>query len=560
LSRLSLALAALLVSSAALAAPARLKLADLTIPGDPKFVALARDVADLVFAFDPSVAANAGLYEDAVRVPSFEPAALAAAGRRLDDDLAKLRALPWRTYPIDEQIDFRWIYANAETVRLQIDEQAFLHRPAAWLEPLANDLIALVTYRPEERARIKRVLALVPPMVAEMRSVAAQPTKRDVTTALELCKAIGDLARASKSPEGQRAAAALADYAVALAGLTPERDFAVIGPEHYAWRVKHVLMLPWDPAQLLALARATLADVDRQRAELAPRLPADAPATPEERKRAHALTRDGLLHLYDAISERNVRETARGGFVTLREVGPIRARETPDGMVPLTGDGGSMNSPPPFNAKNVGYWNVEHFHADWPEEKRLERVLYADHCVEGSCGSYSAHEGVPGHHLQLSIARLNPDPLRSILPDPVLVEGWALYAEELFWSHGGLGPTDKAREFMLRGFRARILRVIYDVQIETGVWDLQQGADFRDGAAPGKGNVNEEVRRAIQWPGQLVCYFAGKMQIVALREAVKKKLGDRFDERAFHDALLAEGAVPVALIRAKMLGEPIPDL
>lgn len=64
----------------------------------------------------------------------------------------------------------------------------------------------------------------------------------------------------------------------------------------------------------------------------------------------------------------------------------------------------------------------------------------------------------------------------------------------------------------------------------------------------------------MNWPTQLVCYQGGKSQIIALRDAVAAREGAAFDERRFHDAFLAEGSIPIALIRAKMLGKPVPDL
>jgi len=102
--------------------------------------------------------------------------------------------------------------------------------------------------------------------------------------------------------------------------------------------------------------------------------------------------------------------------------------------------------------------------------------------------------------------------------------------------------------------------VVYDVNIETGAWDLQRAADYQQNASAGKGHINEDVLRAVNWPTQLVCYFAGRTQIVALKEAYKKKMGAKYSDRAFNDALLAEGSVPIALIRAKLLGEKVPDL
>jgi hypothetical protein len=268
-----------------------------------------------------------------------------------------------------------------------------------------------------------------------------------------------------------------------------------------------------------------------------------------------------MLAMYDAI-EANLRAaTIAGDFVTIPpEVGPIHARETPDAMVPLTGDGGSMNPPPPYVADTVGYWNVEHFKASWDAKTRLDTVVAADGWKTNGMGPYAAHEGFPGHHLQLAIARLNPDPIRRVLVDGMQNEGWGLYAEEELWRHGGLGDSANAHSAVLRSYRARIARVVYDVNLETGAWTLQDAADFQQHKPAGQGTIGEDVQRAINWPTQLLDYFTGKQQILALRAEYQQKLGAAYTDRRFHDAFLAEGSIPVPLIRAKLLGTPVPGI
>jgi hypothetical protein len=544
------------------ATPAAPRLATLPIPGPAAFVAIARDVTDAIFAIDPSVAANAGLFDDAVRLPEYSPARVTALTARLDADLAALRALPWQSYAVDVQMDWRWIYACAETARRQLAvERLFEHRPAQWLEPLSNDLIAFVSYAPERPELQRRTLALVPAMLDDARRVATRVTKRDVDTAHKLCAALVAMAKATRSAEGDAAAAALARYDGDLAALAPTKEYEVIGAESYAWRYRHAMLLPWTPDALVTEAETTLASLNAEMKGLEPHLAPKPTPTEDQRARARALTRDALMALYDDVQSRLRAATIRSGWVSVPAyVGPVRARETPDAMVPLTGDGGSMNPPPTYVSSNVGYWNVEHFHESWTEAERVSTVLGAEGFLTNGMGPYAAHEGIPGHHLQLEVARTNPDPLRSILPDSVQNEGWALYAEGALFEHGGLGDAPDTRYRVLRSLRHRVMRVLFDANVERGAWDLQRAADFKHDAAPGKGEIDEDLLRAVQWPGQLVCYWAGAREILALRDEVKKKEGARFDERAFHDALLAEGSIPIALVRAKMLGEPMPAI
>lgn len=535
------------------------RIASIAIPGHPRFVAIAREVLLIQTEVAPDFASQSGLVDDALRMPSFAPARLAGLTRRLHAAMTGLRALPWRNWSVDAQIDVRWIYANAQRIDRELNvEQLYRHRPAAWLETFANNYIAILTYAPTRSDALAAINSGIPAVVTEMRELCV-PTQVDAQVALELIAGIESMLK-SRTLEGADAAlAALAAYRHTLQSTVHAQPFSVVGARNYAWRLKHASLLPWDPTALLALAERKLDLVDAQLATLVPKLPPQAALSPELKQTAAELTQSSLLALYDAIQTHNRAAIEAAGFVTIPAgVGPVRARVTPDAMLPLTGDGGSMNPPPPFLPDDTGWWNVEHFKPELSPAEREQRVRRAALFQVTSMGPYAVHEGVPGHHLQLAIARLNPDPLRSLFQDAVQNEGWALYAEQLMWEQGGLGASLEAQVNTLRSWRFRIRRVVYDVKIETGVWTLQQGADWKAQAEPGKALIDPDVKRAVNWPAQLICYFAGKEQILALKGDYRKKLGAAYSERRFHDELLALGSVPYVFARAKMLGEPVP--
>ena len=549
----SLALAA---GTAAAAEPPTI--ATLAIPGHARLAEIARDVLQVQAGIAPDFASQSGLIDDAMRVPSFAPAQVAAATRRLRADMAALRALPWRHWSVDEQIDVRWTYANAQRMDRELNvERLWRHRPGAWLEGLSNNLLSILTYAPTRTDALAAVTAGIPAVVAEMDAL-CKPTRQDAQITRGLVDGTIALLKANPTPGGAAAIAALEGYGSRLAAADGAREFAVIGAANYAWRLRHISLLPWSPAALRSLAQARLAQVDRQIATLTPRLPPAAPLSPELEQQAVDLDQAKLLALYDQIQVRNREAIEAAGFVTIPPgVGPIRARVTPDAMVPLTGDGGSMNPPPPYIEDHVGWWNVEHFDPAMPLAGREDDIRDGVLFRLTNMGPYAAHEGLPGHHLQLAIARLNPDPLRSLLQDPVQNEGWALYAEQEMWEQGGLGDSVEAQVNTLKGWRSRIRRVVYDVNIETGAWTLQQAAAWK-WKGRGEPKIDPDLLRSINWPAQLVCYFAGKEQILALKAAAKKKWGARYSERRFHDELLALGSVPYVFARAKMLGERVP--
>jgi uncharacterized protein (DUF885 family) len=551
-----------LLLGALLTTPPPPTLQTLAIPGDPAFVTVAKDVIEVRFVLDPSIAAGAGLFEDAARVPSFDPATVAAIVARLDADMSALKAMPRRGWSVDRQVDWRWVYAIAEDARLQLtEEKLFTHRPTSWLEPLANTYIALLTYAPERPDIRESLTRGIPGMVAEMRRVVVSPTARDVTTANGVATGILSMLASEPARAARNAAVAeLSSYMEELKAKKDLPDYAVIGCERYAERLRRALLSPWSPEQLLALAKSELARTDSTMAALKPRVSPTPPPTPEQLELAKGLDQQKLLALYDGITRADREFLDKSDLLTVPAgVGPIHTRPTPEAMIPLTGDGGSMHPPPPFGDSNVGWWNVEHLKADWSLEQRAQRIVVTQGQRRTGMGPYAVHEGVPGHHLQLSIARLHPTPLRNILLDNSLVEGWAMYAEEIFWRAGGLGNAPEAEYRTLGSWRGRIRRVFYDVNVECGTWTLQQAGDFKSQAEPGKGEVDEDILRAINWPAQLISYFAGKMQILELKAAYRAKLGPAYSERGFNDALLAEGSIPVALIRAKLLDEPVPE-
>ena len=118
-----------------------------------------------------------------------------------------------------------------------------------------------------------------------------------------------------------------------------------------------------------------------------------------------------------------------------------------------------------------------------------------------------------------------------------------------------MGETTDAEWYMLRSYRGRIRRIFYDVNAEMERWTLQEAAEWRAGQEGVE--VDRDVLRAIQWPTQLIGYYAGKRQILDLREEVRAQQGEAYSERAFHDALLAEGLIPLSLVREKLLGSPV---
>ncbi|WP_313341406.1 DUF885 family protein [Stenotrophomonas sp.] len=163
------------------------------------------------------------------------------------------------------------------------------------------------------------------------------------------------------------------------------------------------------------------------------------------------------------------------------------------------------------------------------------------------------HEGVPGHHLQISLAQTLPlPPFRQQAGYNAFIEGWALYAEQLAGEVGFF--KDPYSEYgHLAGELLRANRLVLDTGVHYKRWTRQQMVDFFHAhPSDDEPSIQAETDRYIVWPGQALGYKIGQLDILALRAKAEQALGDRFDIRAFHDAILGGGAMPLDLLDARI--------
>ncbi|MGA3081810.1 MAG: DUF885 domain-containing protein [Terracidiphilus sp.] len=166
------------------------------------------------------------------------------------------------------------------------------------------------------------------------------------------------------------------------------------------------------------------------------------------------------------------------------------------------------------------------------------------------------HEGIPGHHLQISIAQELQDvpAFRKYEDYTSYVEGWALYSERLGKDVGFYQDpySDYGR---LDADMWRAIRLVVDTGVHSQHWTRQQMVDyFHEHSSLDETTVQSEVDRYIAWPGQALAYKIGQMKILELRDRAKKALGDRFDLRAFHDEVLDAGALPLDVLSDRIDG------
>jgi uncharacterized protein (DUF885 family) len=201
--------------------------------------------------------------------------------------------------------------------------------------------------------------------------------------------------------------------------------------------------------------------------------------------------------------------------------------------------------------------NATHYQTGTPDGKRPGRVIVAvSNLAQRSLVNDEAiayHEGIPGHHMQLSVAQKLPElpKFRRHGGNSGYVEGWALYAEELGKEVGFYqDPVSDYGRLSSELFRA--VRLVVDTGIHAKGWTREQVVEFfRKSEAVDEATIQAETDRYIAWPAQALAYKLGQLKFRELRERARKELGSRFDIRSFHDEMLNGGVLPLDLLEAR---------
>jgi uncharacterized protein (DUF885 family) len=198
-----------------------------------------------------------------------------------------------------------------------------------------------------------------------------------------------------------------------------------------------------------------------------------------------------------------------------------------------------------------------HYQTGTPDGSRPGRVVVATSdfaqrsLVNDEAIAY--HEGIPGHHMQLSVAQqmTGLPKFRQHSSNSGYIEGWALYAEQL-GKEVGFYQDPVSDWGRLSSERFRAVRLVVDTGIHSKGWTREQVVDFfRKSGVVSEPEIQSETDRYIAWPAQALSYKLGQLKFVELRERARKDLGAKFDIRTFHDEMLSGGVLPLDLLDAR---------
>jgi uncharacterized protein (DUF885 family) len=295
--------------------------------------------------------------------------------------------------------------------------------------------------------------------------------------------------------------------------------------------------------QQLADAKAARAAVAR---EIDPE--ADEASVIERIKADHPPTFESALQAYRATMVRARQHLIDRAIVSVPPDERISVIATPDYLRNVIPFAAYFDSPK-FDRDPTGIYVVTPSVGDAPGAM-LEHNF-------SSISNTSIHEAYPGHHLQLTVAARHPSLTRLTTDAPEFVEGWGMYSEQMMREQG-FDVDPKFRLNMYTDVIWRACRIILDVRMHRGEIGVEEAVGWLvEQTSFEEPNARAEVQRYTYTPTYQLSYLLGKVLLLQLRADEQRRLGSAFDLRAFHDALLAHGSLPISFHR-RLLGERRP--
>jgi uncharacterized protein (DUF885 family) len=519
---------------------------------------LARDYYNWRNQNYPVASSDAGLHTWDDKLTNYSLSAILARRLEVKEILGKVRAMQTENWSKDDRID--WLLFKA-----QLEQIEFFNRvmdfeatdPQLYVNECSNGIFSLLKKEydsPRKRALAATARLRQMPFVMEQgRGALNKPVRLYAQLAIESARSIDslfndslmtlakDLSPAERNDLVHARDAALkslhgfADWLeVRLPGMVP---FKPMGEENYNYLLKNVYYLQLDAKQVEMLGQAELG---RYRA-LESMLPDPSLADPDpSRSKSIPADQNAFLKAYESRQAEMISFLKNNRLITVpAHVGPFYIRQLPEAFKP-TSPGGFMNPPGVYDKDNSGFYFIPTYN---PKSKNF----YIRAAIEDP-RPILGHEGIPGHFLQLSIANQLPNEIRRQHFDGILIEGWALYGEEMMM-RTGLYPSNSAAEGqILRLSRYRAARIGVDVNLHTGKWTFDQAVNyFMEAGGLDRESATGEAAGAAANPTQKITYMVGKWQIMRLLGKYRDKQGANFRLGQFHDDLLKNGSLPLSI-------------
>ena len=526
-------------------------------PASPSAWTRASDeILDGLLRADPSWGRQLGLHQFDGKVADVSQKALDAQLAEIDDDLARISKIDPSTLSPDEALDREILSRVLRKERFERVDLDAPHKVPQFYEslfgvdvyverayaPLADRCAKLVEH---ERAALDQVAHvkenLAPPLSKTVASVAsknfagyAEYLRGDVAKA---CQGAGDDAFRKSFADANEALAKSADALSTWLKdeMIPKGDDAqhVLGEARFRklLEVQEGLTISID--DFARMGEDDLAKNAKAYDAIAPTTTPTRPA-PQELLSAATHIKDDARAF---VAQKKIASIPSGDDAQVKESPPFQRWNA-----------AFLDASGPFDAYQAAFFYVTLPDPTWPAKKQFEYVP-----TRGVLASTTVHEVWPGHFLQKLHQDLAPTRIEKMSWSYSFGEGWAHYAEQMMIEEGFEGATPEMRLGQLADALLRDCRFVVSVGVHVRGMTLAQAAKrFVDDCKQDAATAEQQAERATFDPGYFA-YTLGKLEILALRQEAKDKLGAKFSLQAFHDALLAHGAPPVALIRERVL-------
>ena len=485
-------------------------------------------------------------------LPDWSAAAIAARRRALAGFESRWSRLDPHTGSVAEQVDYRLIGSAVARVHWELDiERGWLRNPGFYVDQTLGSVFdALIAPPPvtaERALMIEQRLERIPRTIADAKTnlTAGQIMTRPFA---ELAiKSLQDIrVRMAKTPVTahdtiEKAIVALEDFRGWLTARLPRLPVkTAVGREPYLFFLRNVALMPFTPEELLSMGR--------QEWERAVSFEA------YEQNRNRGLAQLALFpNIDEQIAREYKEELAVRRFLEAQNLLTVpewmqhyRNQPLPDYLSALEfGVTDDLTGPSRLKENGVSYVR--------PPSPQLGYFALA---TARDPRPILVHEGVPGHYFQLSLSWAHEDPIRRHFYDSGANEGIGFYAEEMMLQAGYFDDSPRTREIIYNFMRLRALRVEVDVKLALGLFTIEQGAAYLEKTVPmDRSTALQEAAFFASGPGQAISYQIGKIQILRMLAAAKRKQGENFDVRRFHDFVWKNGNVPIALQQWEMLGD-----
>lgn len=538
---------------------------------NPDFTKLSNSILETLQSFYPVRATEMGIHSHDHRLADYSKSSVETFADQLTGFEKKLYKYKGAALSEHEKLNLDLLKSNVDIALLDVKRIRWHQRsPQLYVDEAVNGIYFLmISENPPIGERLLSIMArmkAVPKLFQTATKNLSNPPKIYIDASIETLESgikfykqvSAELAKQfpQRSEEiiklSTLAQEAMNDFAGYLSHLKPGDDRAFsIGKENFDYKLKNEYFLDFGSDSLLKLGQTLLAAAQKAYTDYAAVVETNHKSVNDSVFVPATFVKSDIMDYYNWEPEQVSKFLQEKEIITVpKNIAPLTVIETPEFLRTMIG-GIAYQPAGPFDSMQHGYFYVRPL-GDLSDRSLLEsRYKYVYR--RGFKGSV-VHEAYPGHHLQLQIAGMNPDPVRKWQFNIMMIEGWALYCEQMMYEQGLYGKEDPAQWLgVLGGIRFRAARIVADVSLHTGRMTYDECVKWMHEAVQSKTDsekkyIETEVRRYTVSPAYQMAYLMGKLEIMKLRDAMMLKQGSAFSLRDFHDKLLAEGSVPPTLM------------